>query len=164
MRISQRIPLAVAAAAALLSACGSSSSNNSSQSTSRSPAGGAAASVSTKKVTGYGTALVTTNGSPLYLLTADPTGDSSCSGACAKQWPPLAVTGKPTAGTGVSASLLSSFRRSDGTEQVLYNGHALYTHPGFSASAAAGIAANGGVWYLVSPSGKPIKTTNGGGY
>jgi predicted lipoprotein with Yx(FWY)xxD motif len=155
---------AIAAAMALISACGSSPASKSSQSTSQSPAGAAVASVSTKKVPGYGTALVTTNGSPLYLLTADPSGGSSCSGACTKQWPPLTVTGKPTAGTGVSASLLSSFKRSDGTEQVLYAGHALYTHPGLSASAVAGTAADGGIWYLVSPSGKPIKTTNGGGY
>lgn len=122
------------------------------------------ASVTTTKVSGYGTVLATASGKPLYLLTADPSGGSSCSGACAKQWPPLTVTGKPSAGPGVNTSMLSSFTRSDGTEQVLYDGHALYTHSGLSASAVAGTAADGGIWYLVSPSGKPIKSTTGSGY
>lgn len=122
------------------------------------------AAVATTKVPGYGTALATASGSPLYLLTADPKGGSSCSGACAKQWPPLTANGTPAAANGVNASLLSSFKRSDGTTQVLYDGHALYTHTGTSATAVAGTASNGGVWYLVSPSGKPITKTNGSGY
>lgn len=126
--------------------------------------GGSAAAVATAKVPGYGTALATAHGAPLYLLTADPHGGSSCSAACAKQWPPLTAAGKPAAGAGVSQSLLSSFKRADGSMQVLYAGHALYTHPGTTATAVAGTASDGGIWYLVSPSGKPIKTTNGSGY
>ena len=108
--------------------------------------------------------LATSQGAPLYLLTADPSGGSSCDAACAKEWPPLTGTGRPAGGSGVKASLLSSFTRRDGRIQLLYGGHALYTHPGMSASAAAGTAADGGIWYLVSPSGKPIKSTNGSGY
>ncbi|HEX3801669.1 MAG TPA: hypothetical protein VHV75_02405 [Solirubrobacteraceae bacterium] len=166
----------IAGGSLLIAACGSSSSGSSgnspstsssatsSQSTSQSPSGDAAASVSTIKVPGYGTVLATAKGAALYLLTADPTGSSSCSGSCATAWPPLTVTGKPVAGAGVSASLLSSFKRSDGSEQVLYDGHALYTHPGLSATASAGTAGDGGIWYLVSPSGSPVKTTNGSGY
>lgn len=158
---------AIAGGSLLITACGSSSSggaSSSSQSTSQSPTGNTAAAVSTTTVSGYGTVLATAKGSPLYLLTADPSGGSSCSGSCAKAWPPLVVTGKPGAGTGVNAALLSSFKRSDGSQQVLYDGHALYTHPGLSATAVAGTASDGGIWYLVSPSGKPIKTTNGSGY
>jgi len=120
--------------------------------------------VLTTKVPGYGTALATAQGAPLYLLSADPSGGSSCAAACAKEWPPLTVTTTPTGGSGVRTSLLSSFTRKDGRVQVLYGGHALYTHPGLTASAAAGTAADGGIWYLVSPNGKPIKTTNGSGY
>jgi predicted lipoprotein with Yx(FWY)xxD motif len=115
-------------------------------------------------VPGYGTVLATTHGSPLYLLTADPSGGSSCTGACASQWPPLTASGKPTAGPGTNQSLLSRFKRADGSVQVLYAEHALYTHPGTTATAVAGTASDGGIWYLVSPSGKPIKTTNGSGY
>jgi predicted lipoprotein with Yx(FWY)xxD motif len=168
--------LAAIAVTLMLTACGSSSSgagssgsslatNNSAtkKSTAATKQARSGAAVTTAKVPGYGTVLATGHGAPLYLLTADPSGGSSCSGVCAKQWPPLAAA-KPRAGAGVSQSLLSSFARADGSVQVLYAGHALYTHPGTTASAVAGTAADGGIWYLVSPSGKPIKTTNGSGY
>ena len=158
---------AIAAGSLLVSACGSSATGGSGGSSTPSSAGagdGGSATVSTTKVPGYGTVLADSKGDPLYLLTADPTGRSSCNGSCAKQWTPLTASGKPTAGPGVTASMLSSFKRADGTQQVLYNGHALYTHPGTSATASAGMASDGGIWYLVSPSGQPIKSTTGSGY
>jgi predicted lipoprotein with Yx(FWY)xxD motif len=170
------LSLSVAAAASLaIAACGSSSPsnssnassgpNNGSQSTSQSPTHSSAGSVATTKVPGYGTVLATAKGAPVYLLSVDPSGGSSCSGTCAKQWSPLTVTGKPTAGSGVTASMLSSFKRSDGGTQILYNGHALYTHPGgLNAASVAGTASDGGIWYLVSPTGDPVKKTTGSGY
>jgi predicted lipoprotein with Yx(FWY)xxD motif len=164
------LSLTVAACGSSSSGSGSGANGSSAKSTAAntsavvSKSTGSDAAVATAKVPGYGTVLATGHGAPLYLLTADPSGGSSCSGVCAKQWPPLIATGKPAAGSGVSQSLLSSFKRADGSAQVLYAGHALYTHPGTSATAVAGTASDGGIWYLVSPSGKPIKTTNGSGY
>lgn len=167
---------AVVAVALALAACGSSGSGSGSGSSGSGTSGPANSSqttqttqtahatLTTTKVAGYGTVLATGKGAPVYLLTADPKGGSSCTGSCAGAWPPLTVTGKPTAGSGVDASMLSTFKRTDGSAQVLYNGHALYTHPGLSATAAAGSAANGGIWYLVSPSGKAITKTTGSGY
>lgn len=145
----------------VLTACGSSGSG---KTTSTRKQSSSSATVSTAKVSGYGTVLATAKGAALFMLTSDPENGSNCSGSCAKQWPPLTITGKPTAGSSASGSMLSTFKRADGTTQVLYNGHALYTHPGTTATAAAGTAADGGVWYLVSTSGKPIKSTNGSGY
>lgn len=162
--------------AALISACGSSSTpvqthatagQSGGSSSGGNPSGGTASSkatVVTKTVPGYGTVLATSSGKPLYLLTADPAGSSKCTGSCSSTWPPLTVQGKPTAGSGVSASLLSTFKRSDGKLQVLYNGHALYTYTGPSAASGAGMASYGGIWYLVSPAGKAIKSTASGGY
>ncbi len=174
LRITLLSLVAITALSLTVAACGSSGSSNSSnsgtsaaanspQSTVDPKAAGSSA-VSTTKVPGYGTVLATANGSALYLLTADPSGSSSCAGACAKQWPPVTTTGKPVAGPGVEQSLLSSFKRTDGSVQVLYAEHALYPHPGTTATAVAGTASDGGIWYLVSPSGKPVKTTNGSGY
>jgi len=120
--------------------------------------------VATAQVSGYGNVLSTGKGTPLYVFTGDPSGGSKCDGGCAKQWQPLTASGKPTAGTGTNAGMLSTFKRTDGREQVLYNGHALYTHSGSTAGSAAGTAADGGIWYLVSPAGKPITSTSGGGY
>jgi predicted lipoprotein with Yx(FWY)xxD motif len=143
-----------------LTACGSSSSSDNSGGSGSS----SSATVITKKVAGYGTVLATPTGKTLYLSTADPAGASKCAGSCTSTWPPLTAKGSPSAGTGVESSMLSSFKRSDGTEQVVYNKHALYTHTGSGLTSGAGVAANGGIWYLVSPSGNPIKSTTGGGY
>ena len=46
--------------------------------------------------------------------------------ACAAAWPPVQVTGTPTAGNGANAALVATTSRSDGTKQVTYNGHPLY--------------------------------------
>lgn len=124
----------------------------------------ASATVSTRDVSGYGTVLATKSGRPLYLLTADPSGGSKCVGSCAKKWRPLTEKGAPTAGPGVKPSQLRTFKRGDGGKQVLYNGHALYTSTGRGLTSAAGTASHGGTWFLVSPSGEPIETTEAGGY
>ncbi len=146
--------------AALATACGGSSSSGNS-----SGSGSAAnATVVVKKVAGYGSVLATPSGQALYLSTADPSGASKCAGSCVSQWPPLTQSGAPKAGPGIDASMLSTFKRGDGKEQVLYNKHALYTHTGSGATSGAGVAADGGIWYLVSPSGKAVKSTTGGGY
>lgn len=164
--------VAAIAGAAVLAACGSgggSKSGSSSAGTSATSAAGSGSSAGGKatvmagKVNGYGTVLVTEADQPIYILSSDPSGSSKCSGACAKAWKPLTVSGSPHAGTGVSASMLSSFKRGDGTTQVLYDKHALYTHAG-SAASAAGTASNGGVWYLINAKGKAVKSTTAGGY
>jgi predicted lipoprotein with Yx(FWY)xxD motif len=162
---SLRVLLAAAAIAPLVAACGSSSPSHSAQPTSTpvsKPASTTAsdATVATAKVPGYGVALSTGKGVTLFLFT----GKGGCTGACAKEWKPLVATGKPSAGTGAKSSLLSTVKLPDGTQQVTYAGHQLYTHPGLSAASVAGTAADGGIWYLVSPTGKAITKTNGNGY
>jgi predicted lipoprotein with Yx(FWY)xxD motif len=159
------------AGAAVLAACGSSggsSNSGSSSGGSTSASSGAASSggkgtVMVGKVNGYGSVLVTAADQPIYILSTDPSGSSKCSGSCAKTWKPVTVSGSPKAGSGASSSLLSSFKRSDGTTQVLYDKRALYTHAG-SAASAAGTASDGGVWYLINAKGKVVKSTTSGGY
>ena len=108
----------------------------------------------------YGTYLVDGNGQSLYVLSSDSKDTSTCSGACAQAWPPLAVTGTPTAASGVAASLLGTIKRQDGTLQVTYNGLPLYTFVKDKASGdtnGEGVNAHGGEWDLVSPYGESIK-------
>ena len=50
----------------------------------------------------------------LYFLSADPAGQTSCTGPCAAVWPPLLTNGAPIAGTGVDKRLLGTIRRPDG--------------------------------------------------
>jgi predicted lipoprotein with Yx(FWY)xxD motif len=150
----------LALSAVVLTACGGGSTSTATTAT----ASASSATVATKHVAGYGTALVSSSGQALYLLTDDPPGGSKCTGSCARQYKPLTVHGTPKPGPGVSASLLSTFKRADGTKQVVYNKHALYTYTGAGAAGGAGIASNGGIWYLVSPAGQAIKSTTSGGY
>jgi predicted lipoprotein with Yx(FWY)xxD motif len=163
-RLTRRLALAVAlvVAVVLIAGCGGSSSKSSS--TGASSSSGGSSTVKVARISGYGSALVTASGKSLYLLSTDPSGGSKCSGACAKTWIPLTVSGTPSAGTGAKSSLLSMFKRSDGTTQVLYDKHALYTYSGTGATSGEGQASDGGVWYLVSPSGSAIKHSSAGGY
>jgi predicted lipoprotein with Yx(FWY)xxD motif len=117
-----------------------------------------------EQLPGYGTVLATSSGEALYVLTADPPDGSKCVGSCTSKWHPLIANGAPTAGPGVKQSLLSTFTRSDGSEQLIYNDHALYTYTGPGQAGGAGITADGGIWYLVSPAGKAIEQTTSGGY
>jgi predicted lipoprotein with Yx(FWY)xxD motif len=124
------------------------------------------------RTTSLGKILTTAQGRTLYLFAPDKPGKSTCYGSCAHYWPPLLSTGKPTAGTGVKASLLGMTTRKDGKRQVTYNGHPLYTYVGDSAAgktSGEGLNLSGGLWWVVSPAGKAVKTTTsspggGGGY
>jgi predicted lipoprotein with Yx(FWY)xxD motif len=107
-----------------------------------------------------GTILTSATGRSLYLFEKDASGKSACYGACAQGWPPLLTTGTPTAAAGVSASLLGTVKRTDGTVQVTYAGHPLYY---FVADTKAGdirgqnLHAFGADWYVVSPAGKKVE-------
>jgi predicted lipoprotein with Yx(FWY)xxD motif len=108
-----------------------------------------------------GKILVDGQGRTLYLFEADEGTASTCDGACASAWPPLTTAGSPNAGSGVSASKLGTTTRGDGTSEVTYNGHPLYTYAGDSApgqTSGQGSDAFGAEWYVLSPAGTPIET------
>ena len=73
----------------------------------------------------------------LYMLAADTAGRSSCrvdiDPLCLQLWRPLTTTGAPQAGTGIKGSLLGTTKRTDGRQQVTYNGHPLYYFQGSAA-------------------------------
>jgi predicted lipoprotein with Yx(FWY)xxD motif len=130
---------------------------------------GAAATVGVAN-TSLGSTLVNSTGHSLYLFKADIGTKSTCTGACAAAWPPLPATGKPTAGTGLTASKLGTITRSDGGRQVTYNGHPLYlfvkdTKAG--QTAGQGVTAFGAAWFALTPSGNqasaPASSSAGGG-
>jgi predicted lipoprotein with Yx(FWY)xxD motif len=117
-----------------------------------------------------GSILVNSNGRTLYLFKADVGGKSACTGACAAAWPPLVATSKPTAGTGLTASKLGTSARSDGTQQVTYNGHPLYLFVKDTKAGQTngqGVTAFGAAWFALTPSGTqaaaPASGAGGGG-
>ena len=109
--------------------------------------------------TKLGPILVNARGHTLYMFAKDRNGKSSCSGSCAKFWPPSLQRGKPTAGSGVKASLLGTTKRSNGSLQLTYNKHPLYT---FVLDKKAGQTngedqlAFGARWYAVSGKGTAV--------
>jgi predicted lipoprotein with Yx(FWY)xxD motif len=113
-----------------------------------------------------GKILIDSQGRTLYLFERDSGTKSTCTGACAVEWPPLRATGKPTVGAGGNASIVATSARSDGKPQVTYNGHPLYL---FSADQKAGdtkgqgVNAFGGLWYVLSSSGDEITMSTGSG-
>jgi predicted lipoprotein with Yx(FWY)xxD motif len=103
-----------------------------------------------------GKILVDSKGRTVYLFKKDTGSKSTCSGACAFDWPPVTTTGKPTAGTGATASMLGTTRRSDGAPQVTYNGHPLYLYIGDRNTGDANgqsVNAFGAEWYVLTPAG-----------
>jgi predicted lipoprotein with Yx(FWY)xxD motif len=104
----------------------------------------------------------------VYLFAKDKHGKSTCSGACAQEWPPVLTKGTPKAGAGIKASLLGTTRRADGTTQVTYNKHPLYTFtadqgkPG--STEGNGVDAFGAKWFAVATNGTAKQGTKHGGY
>jgi predicted lipoprotein with Yx(FWY)xxD motif len=143
----RRCLLMLVAAAAIALAAGASTQ-----------AAGGAAAVKTRHGK-LGTFLVDGGGRTLYLFKKDTTSRSTCTGECAKAWPPLVTTGAPAASGSARKALLKTSKRSDGRTQVTYNGHPLYR---FSEDKKAGdvkgqgVDAFGGRWYAVTPSGKRL--------
>jgi predicted lipoprotein with Yx(FWY)xxD motif len=106
-----------------------------------------------------GKLLIDGRGRTLYLFEADTGMSSTCYGACASYWPPVLTSGAPMAGSGASASLLGTAPRSDGTTQVLYDGHPLYyfvVDKQAGDTKGEGLNNFGGAWYAVSPAGTKI--------
>ncbi len=119
---------------------------------------GGAGIVAVAKSPEVGTAiLVDSKGFTLYDFHKDKGGKSACYGACAKGWPPLTTSGAPKAMSGAEESMLGTTKRSDGTLQVTYAGHPLYT---FVEDAKPGeakgndVSAFGAQWYALKPSGE----------
>jgi predicted lipoprotein with Yx(FWY)xxD motif len=122
-------------------------------------AAAAAATIAVAANATLGQILVDGSGRTVYLFLADSGTASSCYTACAQIWPPVLTTGAPQAGTGVTASLLGTTARTDGTTEVTYAGHPLYyfvsdKKPGDTTGQA--INNFGALWYVLSPSGMQI--------
>lgn len=152
-------------AALVLAACGGSSSSSKSSSSSAkssapAPAPSASGGVTISTAKGpMGTYLTDSSGRALYLWVADANGKSSCSGACAQTWSPLAASATPKASGAVQAADLGTITRSDGTKQVTYGGHPLYTYAqdsGKGMTNGEGSSSFGAKWWLVAPSGQGI--------
>jgi predicted lipoprotein with Yx(FWY)xxD motif len=87
--------------------------------------------------------------------------ESTCSGPCTKEWPPLFTNGQVTAGPGVNSAWLGTIGRSDGPTQVEYNGWPLYysardTRPG--DTRGQDVTSYGTTWHVIdADKGQKVK-------
>ncbi len=171
--MSRSIGIATAALIALLviAGCGSGDDNSASGGVYGGEGGGTTEPASTTSAGGgesgatvvsagsspkLGTILVDSEGLTLYDFEKDKGTTSSCYGACASVWPPLTTEGAPRAMGGATASKLGTTKRKDGTVQVTYSGHPLYTYTSDSKPGEANgndIDLYGGEWYALTPAG-----------
>jgi predicted lipoprotein with Yx(FWY)xxD motif len=108
----------------------------------------------------YGPILFDGRGFALYGFTRDPRGKSVCTGACARAWPPYVVKTRPRAAAGVSARLLATTRRANGTVQVTYAGRPLYYYVGDRQPAQVlcqNVSEFGGIWRVIRPTGALVR-------
>jgi predicted lipoprotein with Yx(FWY)xxD motif len=143
---------AVAVSAAVWSGTGAASSRHLTK----------APTVTTRKVGKLGVILVNGAGRTLYMFVPDKQKKVTCKGTCAIIWPPLKIKSgqKLTAGGAAKKSLLGTYKIAGGKRVVSYNRWPLYTYikdhkPG--QSTGQGVNNSGGLWYVLSASGKVIK-------
>jgi predicted lipoprotein with Yx(FWY)xxD motif len=133
----------------LLAACGGTTGSG----TGSSPAASSNALIHTASIMVAAkseTALTTLQGRTLYYFTPDTATSAACTGGCANNWPPLlATSGTPTSDPALPGHL--TVLNGPNGNQVVYNGHPLYS---FSKDSAAGDANGqgiGGKWFVATP-------------
>jgi predicted lipoprotein with Yx(FWY)xxD motif len=152
--------------ALIISGCGGASGSGNSAPTA--PAGspgttgaGGGAPLSVVTDPKLGKIIVDAKGRTLYDFVIDKGTMSVCYGACASLWPPYTTNAKPVAGAGVSATLIGTTKRKDGSSEVTYAGHPLYYYaPDQKRGQITGQALNqfGAPWYALAPNGREIHT------
>jgi predicted lipoprotein with Yx(FWY)xxD motif len=117
------------------------------------PSADAGAAVEVRLASGaIGSYLVGRGGRTLYTFLHDSPGGSTCNLECAVTWPPfvLGAGERITAGAGVMGPL-GLVTRADGTKQVEYRGHPLYTYSGDAKAGATTGQGNGSAWSVARP-------------
>ena len=168
-RLSLAFSLGLLALVAITGCGGSGGSSATASASSGMPASssGGGATVDVANNPQLGKILVDSKGLTLYTFQKDTGSKSMCAGNCASIWPPLTASGHPT-GSGVDSSMLGTTKRSDGSTQVTYAGHPLYTYTadsGPGSTVGNGFNEFGGIWNAVLPSGAkaPSGGSSGGG-
>ena len=149
----------LAALATGTAACGSSSSapTSSPSTTAASPA--SAVQLTTAAFPGVGSVLVGPSGRTVYYLSTETASAIRCTGTCVASWPPVLV-GKGAAISGVPGTI-GTATRPDGTTQLTYQGHPVYTYQGDNAPGQDNGQGVGGTWFVLKISAAATTTTTG---
>jgi predicted lipoprotein with Yx(FWY)xxD motif len=112
--------------------------------------------------TSVGTILVNGRGFTVYAFTKDGRNRDACAAisGCSSVWPVVGGGSRPVLGPGVKASLVGTITLHNGTKQLTYGGHPLYT---YSADSGPGQTSYvnflqfGGRWRAVNAAGRGVK-------
>ncbi len=123
----------------------------------RAQSAAAGATIKLRK-TGKGMLLVNSRGFTLYSFSKDGKRVNRCQkiSSCSSIWPAVKTHGRPRAGHGVKRSKLGTIKLANGTSQVTYAGHPLYTYSGDGLPGSTdyiGFSQFGGRWRAVRASG-----------
>jgi predicted lipoprotein with Yx(FWY)xxD motif len=145
---------AMLAAAALSAGALFASTMSSSPPASAAGSSGTSLTITTAHVGKVGTVLATQAGLTLYRYSVDPAGKATCTGACAKVWPPVLLPKGVThikAPHGVKG--LTAVRVHGGRLQVFFHGRALYRFVSDKKGEASGQGVEND-WFAVLSNGK----------
>ena len=122
-------------------------------------AASAAGSLTVMSVGGPGDFVADNDRRAVYMLEGDADGNG-CTASCLSQWAPLfPPMGAPTVSGDLAPVLLGTITRTDGSQQLTYNGHPLYHFIGDSRPGdTLGHRRDDewGEWYLLTPQGGPV--------
>jgi predicted lipoprotein with Yx(FWY)xxD motif len=112
--------------------------------------------------TSVGTILVNGRGFTLYAFTKDRPNRDNCAkiSGCLGVWPVVSGAAKPILGPGVHRSKVGKITLSNGTKQLTYGGHPLYTYVGDSGPGQTfyvNFFQFGGRWPAVNAAGVEVK-------
>jgi predicted lipoprotein with Yx(FWY)xxD motif len=111
--------------------------------------------IKTAQVPKVGLVLTTNAGLTLYHFTSDPTGTSTCTGACAQIWLPLLLPKGDHLQGPRGLKGLSTIHVAHGRRQVAFHGAALYHFTGDTKQGQAKGQGIEGMWFAVLKSGIP---------
>jgi predicted lipoprotein with Yx(FWY)xxD motif len=158
----------IAAAVVVLAACGSSTASPSGGSS----GGGSTASSGSGGATSTSKVVSNSAGFTVYWFAIDTPKKSNCNGACASFWPPVPASAQLTNMSALPGTF-GKITRADGSKQLTYDGHPLYTFKSDTAPGqdnGNGKNLSGGVWWAMTPSGAklaaapaPASSSSGGG-
>lgn len=106
----------------------------------------------------YGQVLGSESGYAYYIFELDSPTTSNCNASCAAIWPPVIGSSHIISGN-INKSLVGSITRSDGAQQLTYDGHPLYTFAGDitpGSTTGQGLYSFGAFWYLIATDGHVI--------
>jgi len=121
--------------------------------------------VGVRDIDGVGRALVDSSGRTLYFADQESGGTIYCVDSCLSFWKPLtiAVGTHPTASADLSADL-ATLSRPDGSAQVTYHGHPLYTFQNDRTGHAGGngvtdqFGSTTFIWHAAMATGAAVTT------